>query len=278
MFPVPLSEKPVLAEQPDSFNAKAHLLTCAQTSVSCPPYRFRIRDVCMQKACICTDCTDPQRKRRKVTVHDTSAVNNGGSDSGTFDSKPVFECTECMRHFKIKASMMSHLRHKHSKVFTSMKSKLQVQTLEASSTSPEEDVHQTVPSSPEESKEYQAIEHDDLTIETQDEGFQENEQTGIPDDREMKEHSEGNIIICKYCSARFGNRTKTQKRQFQIHLEIHFGLRPFPCHVCGKCFKTSLNILKHMTSHDKQYKLDCSICKMAFKTMAELGLHKKTCK
>ena len=76
-------------------------------------------------------------------------------------------------------------------------------------------------------------------------------------------------IECKVCGYVF------LKSSMAVHMRMHSGERPYPCHVCGKDFTTKWNLQLHRWTHaarsTKPFK--CSLCKSAFFRRSDYTAH-----
>ncbi|PSN53728.1 hypothetical protein C0J52_02200 [Blattella germanica] len=76
-------------------------------------------------------------------------------------------------------------------------------------------------------------------------------------------------IECNICGYIF------LKSSMAVHMRMHSGERPYPCHVCGKEFTTKWNLQLHRWTHaarsTKPFK--CSLCKSAFFRRSDYTAH-----
>ncbi|XP_066992831.2 uncharacterized protein [Anabrus simplex] len=75
-----------------------------------------------------------------------------------------------------------------------------------------------------------------------------------------KSGRENENVECPVCSCVY------LKSSLQVHMRVHSGERPYPCHICAKGFTTKWNLQLHRWTHasrsSKPFK--CSLCKSAF--------------
>ena len=91
-----------------------------------------------------------------------------------------------------------------------------------------------------------------------------------PDKRRRKSSLKGHHV-CDICGARFisyGNLT--------MHLNIHFGRRPYSCRFCPKRFRQAGHLTAHCKNvHGQAFPFRCDLCKMQFKGQVKMRKHKE---
>ena len=82
-----------------------------------------------------------------------------------------------------------------------------------------------------------------------------------------------NYFQCLFCP-----RLCKNSADFQRHMRVHTGHKPYKCKICGKLFTDYSNLSKHRRVHTgfKPYK--CSLCLKTFSQSSNLNVHKKHCK
>ena len=73
---------------------------------------------------------------------------------------------------------------------------------------------------------------------------------------------------CDICKKVFG-----EKKEFNQHTNIHFGLKPFKCVQCEKCFSSKSNLLQHVKIHMGGKRFKCSYCSKSYSEPKMLTLH-----
>lgn len=60
-----------------------------------------------------------------------------------------------------------------------------------------------------------------------------------------------------------------------MHKVVHSDLRQHKCNQCGKLFKTSKDVKKHLSVHSDERKFKCSVCSAKFKRKDHCTKHEK---
>merc|ERR1719319_327210 len=86
--------------------------------------------------------------------------------------------------------------------------------------------------------------------------------TSIPDEK----------FACRVCLKVF-----TRNSDVKAHiLRVHCGDRRYPCTMCGKRFKESTHLRKHLYTHTGERPHYCHLCTKGFQTSSDLKRHKRT--
>jgi len=79
-------------------------------------------------------------------------------------------------------------------------------------------------------------------------------------------------FACRVCLKVF-----TRNSDVKAHiLRVHCGDRRYPCTMCGKRFKESTHLRKHLYTHTGERPHYCQLCTKGFQTSSDLKRHKRT--
>lgn len=77
---------------------------------------------------------------------------------------------------------------------------------------------------------------------------------------------------CDLCAKMF-----SYKFQLETHVQaVHYNMRPFPCDICGKSFKTRYNYGSHMAQHRDVRNFQCPHCPHKCRKSYDLRVHIRT--
>ncbi|KRX74432.1 Zinc finger protein [Trichinella sp. T6] len=77
--------------------------------------------------------------------------------------------------------------------------------------------------------------------------------------------------FCEFCYKDFPTCSR-----YQMHMNIHYGIRPFACQTCGKRFSNRGARYNHMKMHSIAFPYECPLCQKAFHWELSLKQHLKS--
>lgn len=84
-------------------------------------------------------------------------------------------------------------------------------------------------------------------------------------------HRTASTVLCEYCGDQYTSQFILNVHIVRQHLNVDLNLS---CNICGKRFRTKLNLRNHKTSfHKYANKFKCDTCGMGFYKKNRLKLH-----
>ncbi|KRY16918.1 Myoneurin, partial [Trichinella patagoniensis] len=77
--------------------------------------------------------------------------------------------------------------------------------------------------------------------------------------------------FCQLCNKQFST-----SYQYKMHMNIHFGIRPFVCEICGSRFNNEGAKHNHMRRHSNASPFACPLCEKTFVWELSLKQHLKS--
>ncbi|KRY11163.1 Zinc finger protein, partial [Trichinella patagoniensis] len=74
--------------------------------------------------------------------------------------------------------------------------------------------------------------------------------------------------FCESC-----NRHFSTFHQFEMHMNIHRGIKPYVCEICGNGFSSHSSMHNHMRRHSNASPIACPLCENAFAWKLSLKKH-----
>ncbi|XP_071648808.1 uncharacterized protein [Temnothorax longispinosus] len=172
-------------------------------------------------------------------------------------------CAECGRCFKLKDSLLRHMRIHKAEYVTTQRS------VKNSDCDEDSDELRTITVACEEkiSERDQTL-NDNSTHLVLDDEKDSKELCEIPGNALHREET----FRCAECGRCF-----KLKDSYLRHMRIHKNERPFTCHVCGKQFRDSGGLTRHLKDvHAKLKNFTCDLCKRSFASKATREDHRRT--
>lgn len=75
-------------------------------------------------------------------------------------------------------------------------------------------------------------------------------------------------FLCKFCRKEF-----SQKKEIELHIQVHVGKKPFQCNICHRRFSRTMELSRHLKRHNADKKYQCTSCGKAFIEYNNLKRH-----
>ena len=85
---------------------------------------------------------------------------------------------------------------------------------------------------------------------------------------EVSQRTNIKFYPCERCPKVYG-----EKKEYDQHMNIHLGLKPFLCVFCEKAFSSRSNMIQHKKTHTGERKLRCNLCSKAYSDPKMFKMH-----
>ncbi|XP_044513864.1 zinc finger protein 75A [Gracilinanus agilis] len=96
----------------------------------------------------------------------------------------------------------------------------------------------------------------------------------VHDNKCREEKPQHNFPVGKW--KKYSPWKKSLRKLMEAHKKAYTGEKPFKCHICGKSFKVSSDLIKHQRVHTEERPYRCQECDKRFRWSSDLNKHLMT--
>ncbi|XP_056661772.1 zinc finger protein 75A isoform X3 [Monodelphis domestica] len=115
---------------------------------------------------------------------------------------------------------------------------------------------------------------DTLSEKTDGEVFKRTELKEVHENKCREEKPQHNFPVGKW--KKYSPWKKSLRKLMETHKKAYTGEKPFKCHICGKSFKVSSDLIKHQRVHTEERPYRCQECDKRFRWSSDLNKHLMT--
>lgn len=91
----------------------------------------------------------------------------------------------------------------------------------------------------------------------------------------LRRHLRAHEGLKKYYKCSYCDKTLSSSASLRDHTNIHTGLRPYVCELCGNAFARKNYLIAHIRTHTKEKPYACDVCGASFSQRGALTMHLK---